>query len=293
MKYRSKKHHFVPIILQKQFSSEINGSIIWYSERGVDGEFKAPVSKEMKKAFVIDNYYTVLQKEESSDIVEKKFYGGIDNYLGEVLPKILLGFKNGSIPTFAGEPLENVRDVNMEMAKRTPEFTKKYDDIEIGREIVESTLLKLPHNEIGEDRRQLIADLNNPNRLREIGRNTRVRATIRRSELVDGALKDFSVRWAVINEKHSFILSSLMVYRIGNGGPNGLSNPNMEMWMPVSPKIALVLVRDPQNKIPLVVREGGSHIRQINEYAATNSQQIASHSQKLIESLTGKRAVFD
>lgn len=287
MAQRSKNHHFVPKVLQQRFIRE--GKRIWYSERGEDDSFGSPELRNIGKTFRKRNYYTVLNGEEQSDIVEREFYGKIDDYLGKLLPDILNSFERKEIPTFSGESLDSLRKVVMEMAKRTPEFIKDHDDLSVGREIVESTLEALPEKSESEERLQLLSDINDQVRLREYGRDARVRGVVERSEKIEEALEEFSVRWAVSETHHSFILSSMIAYRIGNGGPNGLSNPNMEIWMPIAPKIALVLLRDPNNKIPLKSSETSIHIRKVNEYAVRNSQQIASHSNKLLESLTGKR----
>jgi len=61
--------------------------------------------------------------------------------------------------------------------------------------------------------------------------------------------------------------------------------PKMEMWMPISPKVAIVLVRDKEQKIPLRVVDCPDHIRKVNEYAMRKSIYIASHSEKLLKSL--------
>ena len=288
MSQRSKNHHFVPQILQKQFAAERGG--IWYSKRGEDNVFDPPQLRNTRTVFRIRDYYTILKGDERSDVVEREFYGQIDDYLGTVLPNILQSFENSVIPTFSGEPLNSLRRVVLEMTKRTPEFTKKYDDTITGREIVESTVAALSKNPSNEERLRSLNDLENPSRLREIGRSARVQAAIDRSSKVEQALEDFSVRWVVSETHHSFILSSMMVYRIGNGGPNALSNPNMEFWMPIAPKISLVLVRDKEERIPLKFADNRDHIRKVNEYATRSSKHIASHSEQLLKSLIGSRA---
>jgi Protein of unknown function (DUF4238) len=285
---RSKNHHFVPKVLQQRFAAEKNR--IWYSTRGADGEFDPPESRNIEKTFRIRNYYTVLNDDEKSDIIEREFYGRIDNYLGKVLPDVLSAFERGEKPKFIGEPLDTIRRIVFEMAKRTPEFTKQIDEVSIGTEIVETALDALPADSKSIERSKLLADLEDSIRLRDYGRDVRVRATITTSKKIEQALGEFSVRWSVSDTHHSFILSSLMAYRIGNGASNGLSNPKMELWMPIAPKIALVLLRDKENQIPLTLPDSSAHIRQVNEFAMKNSKQIASHSRKLIESLTGKPA---
>ncbi len=288
MSKRSKNHHYVPKVLQRQFLAE--GEQVWYSERGEDGRYCAPYLKDIEKTFFIRNYYTVSYGSELSDIVERVFYGRIDNYLGQVLPKITNCLNEGIVPTFENEPLNALRRVVIEMAKRTPDFTEKYDEEVTGLEVVSATLAALPDDPDDEGRQEMLAALKDPAKLKAIGRTVRVRATIDPSDKINSVLKKFSVRWSVSSTRHSYILSSRMAYQIGNGGSNGLSNPNSEVWMPVSPKAALVLVRDPNNSIPLKSVDYPDHIRQFNEFAARNSNQIASHSRVLIESITGKKA---
>ena len=284
---RSRHHHIVPKALQKSFCFE--GKTLWYCERGADGKFSKPAVRNIGSAFVIFDYNTVLVGGKPSDIVESQFYGKIDNYLGQLLPSLVAGFKERRVPTFSGKSLTSLQRVIFEMVKRTPDFTKKNDDIKTGREIVEAELSALDEGDHREgDRVRVVADLNNDVVLRQLGRHARVSATISQMPLVNDALKEFSVRWATIEGKESFILSSLMAYRIGNGGNNGLSNPDMEIWMPISPKVSLVLVRDPLNKIPLRVPEVRDHVRAVNEFAVANSNFIASHSDTLLKSLISR-----
>ncbi|UWS07613.1 DUF4238 domain-containing protein [Phaeobacter inhibens] len=286
---RIKNHHFVPKVLQKRFRTEDNR--IWYSERGTDGRFSQPELRNIEKTFRIRNYYTVLENGQPSDAIERLFYGEIDNFLGDFIPEVLGIFDADKVPRLSEASLESARTVAMEMAKRTPEFVKQYEsDQEIGQSLVESVLAGLEDETDFEKRSHYLEILNDPALLRQYGRDVRVRATVKRSEKTAEALKDFKVRWAVSETHHSFILSSMMAYRIGNGGPNGLINPNMEIWLPISPKISMVLTRDKANRIPDRVVEAPFHIREVNEYAARNSSQIASHSKRLIESLTGKKA---
>ena len=98
MSKRSKNHHYVPKVLQRQFLAE--GERVWYSKRGEDGKYCAPYLKNIKKAFVGRDYYTVFDGCEYSDIVETAFYGRIDDYLGRILPKVINHLENGIIPIF-------------------------------------------------------------------------------------------------------------------------------------------------------------------------------------------------
>ena len=267
---------------------------IWYSERGSDNQFEAPYLQKIDNAFVIKNYNTVGTGAELSDVVERDFYGKIDDYLGGMLPKVMAAFAENKIPIFEGKSLVDLRHVVFEMIKRTPEFIKSNDDSEIGKSVIDATFKGWSENADYDGIKRLQATLDkNPNFVRETGRDIRVRASLNRTQKVELALTGLLVKWVTCDSKHSFILTSMIVYRIGNGGVNGLSYPNFEIWMPLTPKVALVLLRDEQNHIPFKITDSRDHIREVNLFAAANSRQIASHSKELIESITGRKARID
>lgn len=278
---RSKNHHYVPQVLQRRFMG--NQTRLWYSKKTVDDLFCQPECRNPKSIFKKRNYYSTLAKNDQlSDDIERGFYGPLDDYVAKLLFEISQTFSNGSIPTFRGEALETVRLAMFEMLKRTPDFPKDHDDFEVGRNLV-AGILSDPKETLEElDRKELERQLEDQNLLTSIGRDIRVRATLRVSEKISDALENFQVRWYRCKPRYPLILSSSMVYRIGNGGVNGLVNPQFEMWMPVSPTHALVLARDPDNKIPLVVDGSRGHVREINLHAAQISREIASPSKSAI-----------
>ena len=289
MSYRAKKHHIVPEVLQKQFLAMEEK--IWFSEQKSDGAFSPPQLESIKKAFMKKNYNTITKDGEKSDVVEREFYGKIDNFLGKVIPDIFTAFEGNKVPMFSEQLLDSLRNVVMEMAKRTPDFTGMYDDTTEGKRLLDEIVA-----EAGADGDKMSEDhfksrLGDAQWQKEFARDVRVRATIKHSPKVQSALNQLTFKWVLLSSKCSFILSSQMVYRLGNGGPNGLNNPNFEMWMPISPKIALVLLRDNYGKLPLVHYDTPDHVREINEYALKSSFQIGSHSRELLESLTGRKAV--
>ena len=287
MPSRSRNHHYVPQVLQRQFLAK--NQCIWFSERGDDGKYCAPYLKNIAKAFFRKDHYTIDINDKPSDIVETDFYGSIDNYLGQLLPQITRYLNSGIPPLFESGALTGLRQTVIAMAKRTPEFTDKFDDQTIGLEFADTLLTALPEHS-GIERTHILKTLSDKNSLKKTGRTIRVRATIAPSDKVDTVLEEFSARFVISSSRHSYIISSLLAYIIGNGGPNGLSNPKAEIWMPISPKHVLVLIRDPDNRIPIISEDTTDHIRQVNEFSAHNSKQIASHSQQLLESITGKKA---
>lgn len=288
MQKRTKNHHIVPQVLQKQFSK--NQKNLWFSKRDSNGNFHEPEYRNIQKIFRKKDYYTVLNGEKPSDIFEREFYGDIDNYLGKVLPKISEILQDGNTPTFSGSQLYNLKQVIMQMVKRTPDYEKKSNDIEMGKTYVKSILEEKGKTTENIDFKKYEEELKSPLKLKEYGRDIRVRATILNSPKIDKALEDFSVHWSVCKTKHSYILASKMVYWLGNGGPNGFVNPKVEIWMPISPKVSLILFRDKQNQNTMKHIDNREHIRAVNEYAMQNSDQIASDSKELLDSLIEKSA---
>ena len=288
---RSRKHHYVPMALQRHFSE--NKKNIWYSEIDEYGEYLDPKYRNIESTFRGFDFYTVLDKEGNpTDLVEKQFYGAIDDYLGALLKEIHAGFDSGDTPVFEGEQLISLHHLVLNLASRTPYMSdgKVFDDIEIGRTFAQDVLaaleLRAPdHPEIG----RFQSMLRDQRLLNLHGKDIRVRGQALPKNGAIEALSDFVVRWAISCGKHSFVLQGSVIYRIGNGGPNGLSNPNCEWWMPISPKRALILVRDPGNRFPLVYKISRDHIREINESSVHNRRELASPSRELLKSITQRK----
>lgn len=149
------------------------------NERGI---YCSPASKRIEKAFVIRDYYTILENDTRSDRIEREFYGRIDDFLGQLLPEVIGVLNSGRIPSFTPEALNSLRTVAMEMAKRTPDFLKDHDDIKLGREFFGSCLNALPDGAPKSQREMLESKLANDVTLRDKGRHIRVTATLGNSQ---------------------------------------------------------------------------------------------------------------
>ncbi|UWQ75117.1 DUF4238 domain-containing protein [Leisingera sp. M658] len=285
---RAKRHHVVPQILQHQFT-DAEGKI-WYSARNDSNRYSTPDRRSPKGAFWIRDYYTVLEDDKLSSIIESDFYGAVDNFLGRTLPKLNTTLRAKSVPNIATDTLKDLRDVVFEMAKRTPQFIPDYEgDESLGNTAIEE-VTKLNREVYGDkEQSQVIGTGFGGQSATAVGRDIRVRATLLPSPKCEEALSELSLRWVSAPPRKSFVLSDVIAYRIGNGGPNGLSNPRFELWMPVSPAHCMVWLRDPNNQVSQLTQLQPSHLRQINEYAARRGSQIASHSRELVSSLSRQK----
>lgn len=289
MGQRAKHHHFVPKVLQRQFAHE--GEQIWYATR-TDGVWGAPELRNISSTFRKRDLYTIMMDGVYSDAIEREYYGGIDNYLGEIIPELLTAFREGKTPLFRGDALNEVRKCALAMIRRTPDFSPAIygGDEARGRDFVEKAIAL--HTEQGAPPETIIAlqaELRDSARLTARGRDMRVRANVRPLVQSEKIFREFDVRWAVCEGKASLILPSVISFRLGNGESTSLSNPRVELWMPITPKIAMGLVRNPFGILPAMTLISKTKVRQINEHAMQSSTSVASHSQALLESLTGRR----
>jgi hypothetical protein len=291
MPKRSRHHHYVPKALQRCFSE--NKKNLWYSFIGEDGIYSDPELRNIDSTFKVFDFYTVLDEHDRpSDKIEKDFYSAIDDYLGALLSEVHNTFSKGNVPIFEGEELTSLHHLMLNLASRTPYSAdgRTFDDIEIGRSFVARLI------EVYQERTPAHPELvrfkkilSNERELNLHGKNIRVRGqALPKNDAID-ALKDFVVKWAISEGRPSFVLQSAIIYRIGNGGSNGLSSPQCEWWMPISPKRAIILVRDPSNRLPLVYKISRDHMREINESSVDDRKDIASQSRDLLLSLTGQR----
>lgn len=272
---RSKIHHYVPKVLQKPFT--IDGERTWYAKKDARGFYSAPELKRTEKIFYKRNYYTVRWGNEYSDIYERRHYGSIDDYLGKVIPFVTNNLKQRTIPVFSQQYLTDFRHIVMEMMKRTPDYLKEFDEETTGREVIEDLLLD-PNGRLSEaDRAQLKKDLADRQVLIDLGRTARVRVAAQHVKSIEPMLRQYRVIWVLAPAWMPFILSSRMVCRIGNGGPNGFKNKNMEIWMPIGPHVCAVLIRDPTKSLKSVIVLSPNKVMEVNEYMARNSYEIASN----------------
>lgn len=279
---RSKRHHYVPQVLQKYFCSE-EGKI-WYSNRtSLTEQFSKPEARNTRSAFQQRNFYTVLSSEdESSDEVERKFYGVVDDQLGKTIAEVISFLSRGQAPQFIGQALESFKNLVLSLHRRSIDLTYKLDELKIGQSIIENTVADASED-YGLSRDEVISELRLPD-AKQLGRDIRVRAQTARPDLELEALATYQVATIVAEGNSSFVLGSRMVYRISNGTSDSLGSKNVELWFPISPKYCLVLHTLDEVDAKIItcpIRK----IREVNEYIVSNCHEIGSHSEKLLLSL--------
>lgn len=282
---RSKRHHYIPEVLQKRFCKE--GGKLWYAKNEsklLTFELLTP-----RGCFWERNLNTTMVDEKPSDRLETDFWKVVDDHLTDLLDETELAFRKGLKPVFRGQPLASLRELIVCMMRRAPDATDLPDAKKVGIEVEERIAEVFDEQGMARDDRS-----EDTVWLRQNGRHILASIKVTRPEKVLATLSVYSAVWAVAEQRSSFILGSRMVYRASNGGTGHLDDPNTELFWPVSPKRAIVFLRKPHN-MPDIMPLGKDGVREWNEHIFEQSAAIASHSEALLRSLTkrsGKIAQF-
>lgn len=256
---------------------------------GDDGRFGRPEHRSPKGSFWKLRYNTIVLDGAPTDIVETKYYGALDNFIGRVFPELICILDNGKVPKMDRKLSDNLKKAVFQMLLRSPDFIELKDHA-IGEDFLDGLIEE--YETAGEHLAELSeakTERADPAKLRLYGRTIRTKGMFRMPmEALEVTLAR-TIRWVTAPQRCSYILSSRMVPRIGNGGPNGTLNPNSELWMPISPNHCLVLLNDKSSQIPLRVTDSRDHVRDTNEFLCRNSEAVGSHSLKLINSLTNQK----
>lgn len=279
---RSKRHHYIAQSFQSRFCEQPDS--IWYAERNQFGEFSLD-QRSPFGCFWVKNLNTILVEDTPSDVLEKQFWGAVDQDLSHFLNRVDASFSSGNAPKIQGKALEDFKILFAVVARRSPDSSDLPEAVEVGCEYYEK--LKTAFVETGHT---MLAKHHDPIWHRQNGRAILAKAKASYPRLVVDALRDYSVRWAIPEGSSAFVLGSKFVYRAhGKGGSGHLEDPLTELYWPVSPKLALVLLRLPNKDFPMVTRLSQQRVRLWNEAICRDSIAVASHSKRLISSLFSER----
>lgn len=279
---RSKRHHYISQSFQDRFCR--TDGRIWYAERNDDGEFSL-FDRTPYGCFWKPNLNTTMVDDRPSDELETGFWGDVDDQVAKFLQLVDRSFEDGRPPVLEGESLVRLKELITSVARRAPDATDLPDADELGEQFRSN--ISYLSREAGF---RYDPKYDDRTWLRQTGRSILASAKAEYPKMVLEALQEYSVRWAVLEGKSSFILGSKSVYRAhGDRGSGHLADPKTELYWPIAPKLALVLLRPPSRDFPLVLRGSTQMVREWNMSICRESACVASHSKSLLVSLLGRR----
>ena len=276
---RSKRHHYIPIALQKNFSC--NGRGLWWSRRNETGKFVDCKEVPFESMFLENDLYTVLEEGRPSDGLEKTFYGKIDGILADVSRELIDSDWTTTIPYISLGQKQLLRAIIIEMARRVPDFLSNAD------RVLDDSLMRARARALCEFpnlEREIENIIDTRFNSREIRRSILAESRARPPRSALDAIAGYSIHLASPPPKMTFILSSQIVSRVGNRGSGRLGDPRTELWLPVGPRIAIVATKI-EKPWPMHFTMSRQFMRDYNVAAAKRSTSIASSSRTLLESI--------
>jgi hypothetical protein len=169
------------------------------------------------------------------------------------------------------------------MIRRVPDSSPGIDAILDEQFDQTSVEVQRRYPERASDVRSLILNQKASDKFRQ---DIKARSRAARPSVMLSALQPYHFHVVTIPDEKMFLLCSNPVGRLSNGGTGHLGDESTELWLPISPHIAVVAT-SALGSNTMNLKMGREFVREYNEYAAKRSSIIASSSRKLLQSIIG------
>ena len=274
------RHHYIPQMILRNFTDE-KGQLYCFSKESGNIFRSKP-----RKIFVKSHLYTQYDEHGGKDVsVERELSSSIEGPVTPVVKKIVKAARNGKVPGLTQSEKSAWDEFFCCQLRRLPTSRELLSDAEI----VWDTLAGFERDvrPLADAERRKYAD---PELQRELTHNAWVKIIQHpEGQLMDAIQSRGLVVAVIINPNKSFIIGDNPFIRIPSQGCASLKNPKVELLLPISHDVIVTLGLLPENErlFPMTDTE---YIRKLNEAIFIQSDFIVTRSQKLIESLSGKRA---
>jgi Protein of unknown function (DUF4238) len=271
-----KRHHYVPQFLLKNFVTS-DGVVFHFCkdrpELGISRRKPANV-------FVIGHFNTQTEADGSRNTIVESGLAHIEGLTKTVIDRVISAARAGSAPQLTLDERLQLAIFFAIQHRRTPEardfankrriWTRYLDDVfaEARRRWPqqEQKIVKL---ETDEERQRIIA-------------NGLVHSTLKVSpELVELIILRGLCVFHVTNPDKSLLIGSHPSVRLGNGP---LTNPEVEMWLPIASDVAIGLGNGQRPELYIPVSRP-DWIRRLNASTAAQSHEFVGNSEELVKSL--------
>jgi hypothetical protein len=279
-----KRHHFVPQMLLRLFTDE-DGNLYYFSKQFADRGIQVAKPENL---FCQTHLYSTKSKEGVLDVHLERYYARLESAAKPVIDKILSAARSGERPGLSTQERETWDLFFCNQWKRVPEIGQKVFD----RENIETRIQRLTANL--EARRGPLTpeearNIQDPKWVERVKRNAMVDALKHPSPQVLKLLKQKGLAIAVIRKPaKSFVIGSVPVVKLNYLGREHLSDPTVEVWLPIASDVAVSPAPVPQRS-EFIDEISDVCIRHINSATLKQSKIIAGRSHKLIVSLVRAR----
>lgn len=278
-----KKHHYVPQFLLKNFSNE-QGEFWCYNK-------KAPKLgihlTRPEKSFYRKDYYTIETASEK-DYSKELLFSSIESSTKPIIDKIISSAHANRLPNLSTEERQIFNRFLFLQWKRTPDgLASRYSDTEL-EESLDAHLMYFSQKfrTLTDEEKDIVRS---PEARKRIIHASRVIAIADQGDFIQDVLKITDMVIARIDKRNkSFVVGSNAVVKLTPPGETRIGMNGVEIWMPISPEVAVCIASGAGNEGLVMLNENES-IRVLNSIIFRSSEIVASRSKMLLESLQNSR----
>lgn len=278
-----KNHHFIPKFLLREFADK-DGRVYYVHRKS---KLDYPVKKLVDDIFSGHRLNSLTSNDGTFDNSTEHELAEIDSLASEVLRYMKSTLELGKTPSLSFEQ-RHIWDVFIcILHKRSPILKRKIATKQFIDEQLEDSIdwLEKARGPIPSNIREKIASEDwRKNALKYAS----VKSTTKLGEDVIAALAAKGLCFAkIVKSTKSFIIGDIPFLRMGDGISSELSKPTTELWLPITPTIAVSPFGRRGNDVTVELTDIA--IRKINACIWQQSEGAASTSSQLLVSLMNSR----
>jgi hypothetical protein len=276
-----KRHHYNPQMLLRRFA-DAQGMLFFYNKglphRGVQ-------STQPANLFVQNHLYSFQTKDGTKDTSLETQFAALEYKADLIIEKIITCARAGREPKLNPEERRDWDSFFYYQWKRVPEMIESNSNIsDFG------TSLRRAINSLEKIRPLTQAereDFQKPSTIKRMRQNAIVRSVADPGRRVLGELGKKGLGILITRKiKKSFVLGSRAIVKLTLRGRTNLSDPTVEVWLPIASDIAVCFLPGPPWE-RLIECSDDRHIRHLNKATFKQSGIVAGRSRALIASLAG------
>lgn len=278
-----KRHHFVSEMQQRRFTNE-DGKLYFFDKRFPE---KGVLATKPKNLFVEGHLYTRTDERGNKDVSLERYFAALEGDADRIIEKMVLAVRNNNLPCLTVDE-KNLWDLFFcYQWKRVPEAIEAGYDVRSFdlylKEVIEE--FEENHRPLSPEEHQHFA---NKKTRAQLFQNSKVMAIADPGGEVQNVLGKKGLIFAVTYKSNkSFVIGSRPVIRLSSPGREHLSDPSVEIWLPIASDVAVTpaLSRGQERFVEIKDED----VRKINACIYQQSNKIAGCSERLIRSLTHPR----
>ncbi|WP_341911466.1 DUF4238 domain-containing protein [Ferrovibrio terrae] len=275
-----KLHHFFAQSLQDRFANS-DGALFAYDKRFPQKGIWETTSKNI---FAETHLYSITKDGEKDPSLERDVFSPLDRKANDLVEKIVTAARVNKRPILSPNEKKLWNEFLYYQWKRVPDRLRTSAALTDLKNYIPGLISEYEKKNIhvSDEKKKRFED---PKYLKELANSARaIAAATKPSEEIESILERKGIVIALIKKgTKSFIIGSQPVVRFSNSGNMHLSDPGVELWLPVSRDVAISPAYRKGEEVLIEVTD--AQVRHINLTIFKQSTTIAARSAYLISSI--------